>query len=90
VCGGVVFSVFSGISLVISWIVDSLNLFGMPGLLLAGFIGRIGDVMVCPLFPLCSLVGSQLWMGFGSRAWRDLPVGLSPLLPENNVGHNTV
>ena len=42
VCFGMIFSMFPGISLVISCIVDSLNLLGMPGFLLAGFMGRVG------------------------------------------------
>jgi hypothetical protein len=64
VCDGVIFSIFTGISLVISCIVDSLNLFGMPGLLLVGFVGRNGGFVVCLLFSLRSWVGSQLYMGF--------------------------
>ena len=39
VCDGIIFSIFSGISLVISCTVDSLNLLGMPGFLLVGFMG---------------------------------------------------
>ena len=41
-CVCVIFSTFLGINLVISCIVDSLNLCGMPGLLLVGIVGRGG------------------------------------------------
>ena len=43
VCDGKRFSIFSGISFVISYTIDSLNLLGMPGLLPAGLMGRGGS-----------------------------------------------
>ena len=59
VCEGVFFSIFSGISFVISCTVDSLSLFGMPGFLLAGLMGRGGAAAVHLLFPLHSCIGSR-------------------------------
>ena len=58
------FSIFPGISFVISCTVDSLSLFGMPGFLLAGPMGRDGAAAVRLLFPLRRCIGSRSWMGF--------------------------
>jgi hypothetical protein len=63
-CDSVIFSIFTGISLVILCIADSLNLFGIPGLLLVGFVGRNGGVVVRLLFSIHSWVGSRSYMGF--------------------------
>ena len=46
-CFSMIFSKFLGIFFVISCIVDSLNLFGIPGLLFVGIIGRGGGVLLC-------------------------------------------
>ena len=62
-CFGMIFSMFPGISLVISCIVDSLNLLGMPGFL-AGFMGRGGGVVSCLSASRCRWAGSHLCMGF--------------------------
>ena len=44
VCIGVIFSMFLGMSFMISCIMEVLNLRGIPGFLLVGFIGRGGCV----------------------------------------------
>ena len=54
VCNGRIFSIFSGISFVISCTVNSLNLLGMPGFLFVGFMGRGGVGTVRLLFLLRS------------------------------------
>ena len=58
-CNSIFFSIFSGISFVISCAVDSLNLFGMPGFLLAALMGRGGVSAVRLLFLLRSCIGSR-------------------------------
>ena len=64
---GTFFSIYSGISFVISCTVDSLNWFGMPTFLLAGLMGRGGVTTVHLLFPLRSCIGSHSWMGLSDR-----------------------
>ena len=48
------FSKFLGIFLVISCIVDSLNLFGIPGLLFVGITRRGGGESSCPSVSHCN------------------------------------
>ena len=64
VCVGVIFSMFPGMSFVISCIVEDLNLFGMPGFLLAGVMGRGGGVVSCLPASHCRWAGSRSCMGF--------------------------
>ena len=54
VCFGMIFSKFLGIFLVISCIVDSLNLFGIPSLLFVGITGRGGGESSCLSVSRCN------------------------------------
>ena len=63
-CVGIIFSMFSGISFVISCIVDSLNRLGMPDFLLVGIMGRDGGSASCLSFLRCRWAGSRSCMGF--------------------------
>src|SRR5258706_2098344 len=63
-CVDVIFSVFLGMSFMILCIVDSLNLFGMPGFLLVGMMGRGGGVASCPSASRCRCAGSHSCTGF--------------------------
>ena len=76
-CAGVIFSMFLGISLVISCIVDSLNLFGIPRFLLV--VSREGEEarhFVCGVPVVIDLVVVRGWDSM-SRFWRSavLPPG---------------
>src|SRR6267154_3997741 len=64
VCVGVIFSMFPGMSFMISCIIEDLNLFGMPGFLLAGVMGRGGGVVSCLPASRCRWAGSRSCMGF--------------------------
>ncbi len=63
-CVDVIFSVFLSMSFVISCIVDSLNLFGMPGFLLVGTMGRGGGAASCLSASHCRCTGSRSCTGF--------------------------
>ena len=63
-CVGVIFLMFLGKSFVISCIVEILNLRGIPGFLLVGFIGRGGGVSWSIPASCCMRAGSRVWIGF--------------------------
>ena len=62
-CVGMIFSIFLGIFFVILCIVDSLNLFGIPGFLV-GITGRGGGVLSCLSISRCKWTGRRLCTGF--------------------------
>src|ERR1700679_791317 len=64
VCVGVTLSTFLGISPVTTCIVDSLNLFGMPGFLLVGLMGRGEGAALCLPASRCKWTGSRSCTGF--------------------------
>ena len=73
VCAGAIFSMFLGVPFVISCIVDSLNLFGIPRSLLVGITGRGGGAaLVLVVIDLAIVRGWDLI----SRFWR--PAVLPP------------